>query len=116
MAAYICGWYDRLTLEVLVAMAKGHKTGGRAKGTPNKIDGQVREMVLTALRDLGGKEYFATQAISNPNAFLKLIGKMLPLQTAGKTSETSTVSGNIRVIKRVIINPTAASKGADVSG
>jgi hypothetical protein len=32
-------------------MAKGYKTGGRRKGTPNKLTRDLREMILGALAD-----------------------------------------------------------------
>jgi hypothetical protein len=64
-------------------MAKGTKTGGRKKGTPNKVTGAVKDMVLTALGNAGGVEYLEKQAKENPTAFLTLIGKVIPLQVAG---------------------------------
>jgi len=64
-------------------MAVGHKTGGRKKGVPNKLTGQVREMILKALDDVGGVEYLKAQAFDNPVAFMTLIGKVLPLQVSG---------------------------------
>lgn len=64
-------------------MAKGRKTGGRQKGTPNKITGAVKDMVLTALDNAGGIKYLEAQAKANPTAFLTLIGKVIPLQVAG---------------------------------
>jgi hypothetical protein len=36
-------------------MATGYKTGGRAKGTPNKLTRDLREMILGALADAGGR-------------------------------------------------------------
>lgn len=59
------------------------KTGGRAKGTPNKLTADVKAMVLEALDKAGGVSYLLTQAQSNPNAFLTLVGKVLPLQVQG---------------------------------
>lgn len=61
-------------------MAHGRKTGGRTKGTPNKITADVKSMVLGALNDAGGQAYLTKQAQENPNAFLALVGKVLPLQ------------------------------------
>lgn len=61
-------------------MAKGKKTGGRKAGTPNKLTGAVKDMVLTALAESGGVEYLKLQARENPNAFLTLVGKVIPLQ------------------------------------
>lgn len=62
---------------------KGKKTGGRTKGTPNKVTGEIKEMVLQALSDIGGVEYLKEQAKANPTAFLTLVGKVLPLQVTG---------------------------------
>ena len=64
-------------------MAKGTKTGGRKKGTPNKLTGAVKDMVLQALGNAGGVDYLEKQAKENPTAFLTLIGKVIPLQVAG---------------------------------
>jgi hypothetical protein len=59
------------------------KTGGRQKGTPNKLTADVKAMVLDALDQAGGVAYLLTQAQSNPNAFLTLVGKVLPMTVAG---------------------------------
>jgi hypothetical protein len=65
-------------------MAKGQKTGGRAKGTPNKITRDIREAVLQSFETAGGAEYLATQARDNPTAYLTLLGKVLPMQVTGE--------------------------------
>ena len=62
-----------------MAKAKGsEKTGGRKKGVPNKITADLKGMILTALSDVGGKNYLVEQAKENPTAFLTLVGKVLP--------------------------------------
>ena len=61
-------------------MARGQKTGGRQKGTPNKVTGTLKDMILQALSNAGGTTYLETQAAKNPNAFLALVGRVLPLQ------------------------------------
>lgn len=53
---------------------------GRKKGAPNKVSGALKDMVLEALGNAGGVKYLESQAIQNPNAFLTLVGKVLPLQ------------------------------------
>ena len=62
---------------------KGKKTGGRQAGTPNKVTGALKDMILSALDGAGGIEYLKTQAVKNPNAFLSLVGRVLPLQVQG---------------------------------
>lgn len=59
------------------------KTGGRAKGTTNKLTADVKAMVLQALDQAGGVKYLHAQALTNPNAFMTLVGKVLPLTLAG---------------------------------
>jgi hypothetical protein len=59
-------------------MAKGVKTGGRTKGTPNRITSDIRKMVLEALDNKGGVEYLERQAEENPTSFMTLVGKCLP--------------------------------------
>lgn len=61
----------------------GQKFGGRTKGTPNKVTGKVKDMVLNALSNKGGVKYLERQADENPVAFLTLVGKVIPLQVAG---------------------------------
>lgn len=56
---------------------------GRVKGVPNKITGDLKEMILGALSDAGGRQYLQQQAIKNPAAFLSLIGRVLPMQVTG---------------------------------
>jgi len=64
-------------------MALGKKTGGRQAGTPNKVTGQLKDMILKALENKGGVDYLMAQADSNPNAFMALVGRVLPLQVSG---------------------------------
>lgn len=64
-------------------MAAGRKTGGRQKGSPNKVTKQLKDMILDALDESGGVEYLKKTAIDHPAAFLTLVGKVLPLQVTG---------------------------------
>lgn len=59
---------------------KGERRGGRVKGTPNKITVALKDMILQALANAGGAAYLQRQALKNPNAFLALVGRVLPLQ------------------------------------
>jgi hypothetical protein len=70
-------------------MAVGRKTGGRQKGTPNKINADLKAMILGALDDAGGQDYLQRQADENPNAFLSLVGKVLPMTVSGPNEDGS---------------------------
>lgn len=68
-------------------MAAGRKTGGRAKGTPNKITADLKRAILEAAeaagREGGTVGYLTAQASANPAAFLTLLGKVLPTTLTG---------------------------------
>lgn len=74
-------------------MAQGHKTGGRVKGTPNKLTTELKEMILEALNGVGGIKYLMAQAEENPTAFLSLVGKVLPLTVNGNMTLQTKVRG-----------------------
>lgn len=74
------------------------KTGGRAKGTTNKLTSDVKAMVLEALDKAGGAAYLLNQAQTNPNAFMTLVGKVLPLQLTGDPENPVTVQSIERLI------------------
>lgn len=67
-------------------MAKGMKTGGRTKGTPNKITALLKDEILQAAEAAhkdGRVGYLTEQAKENPAAFMTLLGKVLPTQVSG---------------------------------
>ncbi|MCK9299358.1 MAG: hypothetical protein M0P21_10430 [Methanoculleus sp.] len=55
---------------------------GRPKGAQNKTTKALKEMILGALDQAGGESYLLQQARENPNAFLTLVGKVLPTTLA----------------------------------
>ena len=73
-------------------MALGKKTGGRTAGTPNKIQSDLRAMILGALEDAGGQRYLAEQAAVTPGPFLALIGKCLPKEIKAEIAATHVIS------------------------
>jgi hypothetical protein len=63
----------------------GGKPGpGRKRGIPNKATGLLKDAILQAAEEAGGKGglvgYLTLQARKHPAAFLALIGRVLPLQ------------------------------------
>jgi hypothetical protein len=56
---------------------------GRPKGSLDKGNALIREMIVNALDELGGIEYLMDVARSHPTAFVSLIGKTMPLQVTG---------------------------------
>lgn len=84
-----------------MAGVKGRSGGkrpgsGRKRGVPNKINADLKEMILGALDQAGGKEggqaYLLRQATENPTAFLSLVGKVLPMTVQGNPDQPLTVT------------------------
>lgn len=63
--------------------APGERRGGRVAGTPNKLTGDIKAMILGALHKAGGIDYLYAQSELNPGPFMTLVGKVLPLQVTG---------------------------------
>ena len=76
---------------VATSAQKRPKTGGRQKGTPNKITVQLREAVVLAANIVGsdgqGKDgiigYLVKQAKMEPRAYMSLLGRVIPLHIQG---------------------------------
>lgn len=75
---------------------------GRKKGVPNKTTALLKDAILQAATQAGGKDglvgYLTTQATTNPQSFLPLLGKVLPMQVAGDPDAPV----EIRITRRVI--------------
>ncbi len=66
--------------------------GGSRKGIPNKTTALLKDMILKALDGAGGVEYLRRQADENPGPFMRLVGKVLPMQIAGDPDNPLTLS------------------------
>lgn len=73
---------------------------GRPKGVPNKVTGELKDMILAALAEAGGVSYLKAQAASSPTAFLSLVGKVLPMSVVG--DKANPIAHRVEVI---IIDP-----------
>jgi hypothetical protein len=59
----------------------GSRAGaGRPKGVPNKLTRTVKEAIEAAFEGVGGAQYLMEQAQQNPQAFMTLLGKIIPAQ------------------------------------
>lgn len=65
-----------------VGLNTGNAGKGRPKGSPNKVNGQLKDMIMTALDEVGGVEYLKFQANENAKTFLLLLGRVLPMQVS----------------------------------
>ena len=58
----------------------GNRGRGRPKGAPNKSTAAIKDMLLASLDAVGGQGYFMRHAEENPNAYMSLIGKIIPAE------------------------------------
>lgn len=64
---------------------------GKPKGAISKLNRSIKDMILGALEDVGGRDYLARQAEANPVAFMGLVGRVLPLQLANADGSNALV-------------------------
>jgi hypothetical protein len=63
---------------------KRAKTGGRKKGTKNKTSTALKEAIMNAFEEVGGKKYLVMVAHEDPKTFCTLLGKVLPAELNAK--------------------------------
>lgn len=68
-------------------MAKGKKTGGRQKGSVNKVTATVKAAFKEAFDELGGVPALVGWARSNETEFYKLASKLIPTEIANPQGE-----------------------------
>ena len=54
------------------------KTGGRQKGTPNKLTADIKGAIEGALSAVGGQRYLEGVARKHPQVFCALLAKLIP--------------------------------------
>lgn len=66
--------------------ARGGKRpgAGRPKGSLDKGNAAIRDLICAALSEVGGAQYLASVAQSHPAAFCGLLGRVIPLQVTGE--------------------------------
>lgn len=65
---------------------------GRPPGTPNKLTRDVKAAIEAAFDEVGGAEYLKRQAEENPQAFLTLLGKLIPKDVKLELPESFSIS------------------------
>lgn len=72
---------------------------GRPKGSLDKGNALIREMIVQALDEAGGVEYLVNTAKSHQGAFLALIGKVMPVQVEGAGGGPVQIERAVRFVK-----------------
>ena len=90
------GKEDRSDGLPILGKNRGNAGKGRPKGSPNKVNASLKDMILGALNDAGGKGWLVRQAQENPVTFLALLAKLLPLELKQESAQSEPLT--IRVI------------------
>ncbi|OUR75983.1 hypothetical protein A9Q83_16610 [Alphaproteobacteria bacterium 46_93_T64] len=89
----------------MVGRPKGQpKTGGRKKGSLNRINGNIKKEIQDAFFEAGGKDYLLTLSKTDPRAFLSLVGKVIPTEIKAeiKSSELSVLMERINEQSKIL--------------
>ena len=70
------------------------KTGGRQKGTPNKLTTTFREAVLLTYHNIGGHEAFSNWAAKNRTEFYRIAARLIPAEINDSDGDRVTVIVN----------------------
>lgn len=68
-------------------MALGKKTGGRVKGSPNKLTKSARDAFALAFEGIGGAGALTEWAQANKTEFFKLYARLIPVEHVGEGGE-----------------------------
>lgn len=78
---------------------------GRKRGTLNKTTALLKDAILKAAEQAGGKGrdgglvgYLKIQAVESPGPFMALLGKVLPMQIANDGSEAFKVAMEVSFV------------------
>jgi hypothetical protein len=71
---------DTLQLKIKKGPGGPRAGAGRPKGVPNHITRTIKDAIEAAFQGVGGPEYLMRQAEENPQAFMTLLGKIIPAQ------------------------------------
>jgi len=73
---------------------------GRPKGSLDKGNAMLREMIVEALDRVGGVTYLEEKTKSHPQAFMGLLGKVMPMQLTGEGGGAIQISSiNIKLVR-----------------
>lgn len=60
---------------------RGHKTGGRTKGTPNRVSATARDNIILAFDGIGGIPALVEWAKANRADFYRIYARLLPVES-----------------------------------
>lgn len=79
-------------------MAKTVKTGGRVKGTANKVTAGAKANIMQVFEMLGGAKGFYEWAVDNQTEFYRHYARLIPAEINAKIEGELTINKIERVI------------------
>ena len=76
----------------IIGQNRGNAGKGRPKGSRNRLNTSLKEMILGALNGAGGAGWLARQADENPVAFMALLAKLLPLELKQESAQPDQIT------------------------
>jgi len=70
---------------------RGHKTGGRQVGTPNKVTSAFKDAIRFVYQDIGGHTAFAEWAKENPTEFYRIAARLIPTEMASQGTNLNVI-------------------------
>ena len=67
------------------------RTGGRRRGTPNKITTAFKDAVRIVYEDIGGHKAFAEWARENSTEFYRIAARLIPTEITTRSDNNLTV-------------------------
>ena len=64
-------------------MSYGIKTGGRQKGSANKVTRGARDNIMRVFKEIGGVKGFADWAKANRTEFYRHYARLIPVEVGG---------------------------------
>ena len=96
-------------------MATKRKTGGRTKGTPNKVHAAVKEAIIAAFDKLGGEAYLVKVGESDPRTFCTLLSKVLPMQVTGAGDEPIRVANEGSAVREMLFAKIERMRASEIA-
>jgi hypothetical protein len=96
-------------------MAKGRKTGGRRKGTQNKLTIEVKSAIEGAFSAVGGQRYLERVARKHPTVFCALLARLIPkdLQVSAPLVRSDGETSMLETARRLAFVLTSGAREAE---
>lgn len=82
---------------------RGKKTGGRTRGTPNRVSATARDNIIAAFDGMGGVPALVDWARANPSDFYRIYARLLPIESHIHAPNESTSEVDLGRAKEILL-------------